>query len=214
MKNKILVQCICGILLLIPALLFAGKEADDLVSSIQKKYNAINDITITFTQVSHEGNESDGPGMTGTITQQGKDKYRIEMEGQTIVSDGKTVWTFTKSTNQVLVDNYQDDSTVVTPEKILTTFTTQYDAQIVGKETLGAYQTTNLNMTPKVKDSPVKQMKVWVDDTQSLMRKVQVEFTAGNVVTYTINSVKLNGGVSEKLFTFTPPKDAEVVDMR
>ncbi len=200
------------VMVLLPFLALGADNAK-VISAFETKYNAINDVTISFTQQTSEGKFTSIP-LTGTLTLMKGNKFRVEVDGQTVVSDGATVWTYTEKNNQLLVDTYVDDALVITPDKVLTVLPSQYNTEVVGAEKVGALQTSVLKLTAKDKNASIKEMKVWVDDIESLMRKVQVTDGGGNTLTYTIDAIKVNTAPAEKTFKFSAPKGAQTVDMR
>lgn len=212
---KTMLRLLAIMLVVFPLVAIAGDDPGKVVSAFQSKYASLTDMTIAFTQVVQEGlNGPAGNKISGTLTLMKGNKYRIELDGQTIVSDGKTVWTYSQSTNQVLVDNYQSDSPVLTPDRIFSILPTQFTSTVTGTEKLAAFQTTILNMVPNDKSSIIKQMKVWVDDSLSVARKVQVQDVNDNIITYTVDNLKINSGVTDDVFKMTTPKGAESIDMR
>src|SRR4030081_166020 len=49
----------------------------------------------------------------GTVMMKGN-KYKVVMDGMEIYSDGKTVWNYDKSTNEVTIDNVNSSGTAMT----------------------------------------------------------------------------------------------------
>ena len=50
------------------------------------------------------------------------DNYRIEMEGQIIISDGSTIWTYLVDSEEVMVSNMADSEESISPTDILTKY--------------------------------------------------------------------------------------------
>src|SRR6266404_4974606 len=98
MRNLIIValSCLAGL----PCL---AKEdrADEIIAKLQKKYDSVNDVTITFTEHVQFGATKIEQSFSGTLCVKKGKKYRVEMEEQTIVTDGQTVWSFNKTTKQL-----------------------------------------------------------------------------------------------------------------
>ena len=80
------------------------------VAKLQKKYDTINDARTEFTQEVLFGLTKAKHSFKGTMYMKKGNKYRIELEDQTLVTDGLSVWSYIKSTNQVIIDRYKDSS--------------------------------------------------------------------------------------------------------
>ena len=200
------------ILFFIPSIMF-GDDAEKIISHLQKKYDGMKDATISFTQKVQFNFTKKEQTFSGKITMKRGNKYRIEVGEQTIVTDGKTVWTYSKPNKQVLVNMYQEDEETLTPDKIMTALPKEYKSEIVGEEKIGKFKTTILKLQPK-ESSTIKSMKVWVDESEWLMRQIQIQDVSDNLSTYMIDEIKMNTGVADSYFKFDAPKGVEVIDMR
>ncbi len=194
-------------------ILHAGDDADKIISQLQKKYEGMRDATISFTQKSQFSFSKKEQTFSGKLTMKKGNKYKIEVGEQTIITDGKTVWTYSKSNKQVLVNEYQEDEEMLTPDKIMTALPKEYKSEIIGKEKVGKYNTTIVQLHPK-ETSSVKIMKLWIDESEWLMRRIQIQDASSNSTTYTIDEMKMNVGVADSIFNFKAPDGVEVIDMR
>lgn len=191
-----------------------SQDAEKILEQLQKKYDSIRDASVSFTQNVRFGVMKSEQTFSGTLTMKKGNKYRIEMEDQTIVTDGKSVWSYTKANNQVLIDKYKEDPKSFSPDKVLTNVPKNYIATILGKEKVGSQGTSILKLIPKDTKSNLKWMKVWVDQDEWLMRKVQVLDVSDNLTTYAMSDIKLNTSIADSRFQFTPAKGVEVIDLR
>ncbi len=185
-----------------------------MLDQLQKKYDSIRDASVAFTQHVRFGVMKSEQTFAGRFTMKKGNKYRIETEDQTIATDGKSVWSYSKATNQVVIDKYREDPRAFSPDRILTNVPKNYAATVLGKDTVGLLETSILKLIPKDSKSNLKWMKVWVDQNEWLMRRVQVLDVSDNLTTYTVSDIRLNGNMAEDQFQLIPPKDAEVIDLR
>ncbi len=210
---KTLLRTFVFVMALVPLLALGADDPAKVISAFQTKYSAINDVAVTFTMQTGEGKFTSLP-LTGTLTMTKGNKFRVELDGQTVVSDGVTLWTYTEQNKQLLVDVYDNDPSVLTPDKVLSVLPSEYTIEVIGVANVKELATSVLKMTAKDKNATIKEMTVWVDDTESLMRKVQVTDGGGNILTYTIDAIKINTTPSENTFKFSKPSGAQTVDLR
>ncbi|MBI5214942.1 MAG: outer membrane lipoprotein carrier protein LolA [Ignavibacteriae bacterium] len=200
------------IVILAPNFTFAD-DSEKILSQLQKKYDGLKDATISFAQKMQFTVSKKEQSFVGKLTFKKGNKYKIEVGEQTIITNGKTVWTYSKSNKQVLVNDYQEEEDMLTPDKIMTALPKQFTSETIGKEKLGSLNTTVIKLFPKEKSS-MQFMQAWVDESAWLMRKIQIHYLNGNTTTYSIDEIKLNTGISDSLFMFNAPKGVEVIDMR
>jgi chaperone LolA len=196
------------------AFIYCADDSEKILSKLQNKYESVKDITVNFTQEVTFGISKMQQKIEGTIRIKKGNKYRIELEKQTIVTDGKTVWSHSHINNQVIVDKFKDDPKSLSPDHVLINVPKNYNAIFIGNETLLDKKTSIIKLTPKDDKSLVKFMKVWVDLDEYLMRKIEIVDVSDNVNIYIIKSINLNTGIPDDTFLFEVPKGVEKVDLR
>lgn len=198
----------------IAASLVQAQDANEVLSRLQRKYESVRDFHASFTQTVRFGVTQSTQQFQGKIwVKQGK-KYRIEMEQQTIVTNGISVWTYSALNRQVFIDVFRDDPHAITPDRLLSDAPKNYFATMLDGERLGGRETIVLKLTPKDKKSLLKSLKVWIDPSEWLMVKVEVLDMSDNLTTYTTNNVKINSNVPEGMFELAIPPGVEVIDLR
>src|SRR5215208_2105511 len=137
----------------------AAKKILDAVSAKFKTYKA---PQASFT---YKVENTQGKALStkkGTVIMKGT-KYKVNMDGMEIHSDGKTVWNYDKSANEVTVNNV-DASSAMTPQKLLTNF---YDKDFYykynGEKKEGAKKVQEIELTPTDKTRPFHKVYLMVD---------------------------------------------------
>jgi outer membrane lipoprotein carrier protein len=187
---------------------------DEITKKLQQKYETIQDATARFTQHVKFGFSQIEQDFSGTLTMKKPNKYRVESEQQTFVTDGTTVWAYSPTNKQVLVDRYKENQNTLSPDQFLLHLPANYYATILGREQSGDAHLVTLKLVPKDDQSFVKSMKVTIDEGSWIIRKVESVDVNDTETTYTVQDVKVNTHVRDSLFTFTPPPGTEVVDLR
>jgi outer membrane lipoprotein-sorting protein len=139
------------------------------------------------------------------------------MDGMEIISDGKTIWNFDKSSNEVTINNVDASGNAMTPQKLLTNF---YDKDFFykynGEKKDGTKKVQEIELTPTDKSRPFHKVYLLVDkSTNSIYSAKFLEKTGGRY-SYTINNLKGSVTSSDKDFSFDKSKHpgVEVVDLR
>ena len=184
------------------------------MEKISAKYKTINDATMEFSQTVRIGVMKREQSFEGKLFMKREKKYRIELEQQTIVTNGKTVWSYSKPNQQVLIDSVKEDSKNFSPEKILLHAPENYFASFLKKESFDGKQVSVLKLIPKDDRSFITTMKLWISDSDSLIKKAELIDINENFTQYTVKKISLNNNIEEGVFTFIIPETVEVIDLR
>ena len=153
---------------------------------------------------------------TGSVYMKGV-KYRINVTGQEIFSDGSNVWTYDKASNEVQITQFDASANTITPQKLFTNF---YDKDFLYKlngETKSKSKTLQeVELTPIDKTKPFFKVLVYIDKGSQTIVSTKVFEKNGNRYTYSVSGMKTNIAVPDELFVFNTGKypNVEVVDLR
>src|SRR5256885_1736152 len=89
------------------------KKAEDILKGVSTKYNSYKSVKATFVITMENPKDNTKDVQKGTICLKGN-KYKLEVAGQDVISDGKTRWTFVKDANEVQIDNLKTDENTIT----------------------------------------------------------------------------------------------------
>ncbi len=192
-----------------------GEEtAREVLEMVKMKYDSIDDAQLRFSQRTRFEMTKIEQSTAGTLFLKKGNKYRVEFNEQTIVTNGQTVWSYSVSTNQVLIDNFKLDGRSISPEKILTGAPEDFYSTLVGKEKLGNSETVRLKLIPKDDQSFIQSLKLWVDESNWLIKKAEISDVSGKQTEYYVKDVEVNIGLQDSHFTYQIPEGVEVVDLR
>jgi outer membrane lipoprotein carrier protein len=204
--------------LLIGSSLVFGQQREysmkEITERLQKRYDALQDATARFTQHVKFGFSKIEQNFSGTFRMKRPNKYRIETEYQTLVTDGATVWSYSPVNKQVLIDRYKETPESFAPEQFLLNLPSNYYASLVQQEKKTEATWITLKLVPKDDQSFIKSMKVWVEEGSWMVRRVEMLDVNDTEKTYNVEEIKMNVGLKDGTFTFAAPAGTEVVDLR
>jgi outer membrane lipoprotein-sorting protein len=189
----------------------ADKLLEDVINKISGYKNFKADLSYTMVNNEMDINEK----KTGKIFVSG-DKYRIEMPGQIIITDGKTLWTYLEDSQEVMVSSVEDNGESISPTKILTSYNKDYSAKFSSDPKYKKGVLRLINLKPGDKGKNFDKMSVVINEKKLDLESFSVYDKNGNVFTYNILNIQPNVNLPEDTFVFDPKKhpDVEVVDMR
>jgi len=189
-------------------------EAAQILSRLREKYNNINNLSLAFTSrtvfaVSRAEQETGGTLVIGK-----GNRYRIAIGERLIISDGKSVWSWSESNAQVIVDRFRDDPSGLTPERLLTHVPEDFRAVSTGTDMVGSKETVVLKLTPGLPGGQVKWLKLWVDEDEMEILKLQVLDLGENETSYVLKDISIDGDLPDSVFIFSAPPGTEELDLR
>ena len=191
----------------------AAKSVLDKVSAKFKTFKAVQS---NFSLLVEDKNGKIQGNKKGTVLMKGA-KYRVNITGQEIFCDGKNIWTFDKSSNEVTIAKFDPASNAITPQKLFTNF---YDKDFLyklnGEKKLGAKTIQEIEMTPLDKSKSFHKVLVYVDKGAQTIYSTKVLENTGNKYTYTVSSLAGNATINDAQFVFDKSKypGVEEVDLR
>jgi len=200
------------ILILSVSLLAAPKNTTEFLENMQKTYDEMKSFCADFTQTFQWTLAEETQVIKGSICSKGHDKFKIDIPDQYIVTDGKTLWTLNKVNNQLLIDTPErKDNSNPLLQDFISKYLLNYDAVI--DEATSDKSVTHLIMTAKTENF-VNKVELWVDSKSYLIQKIIQYDLNENLTIYEINSLNTDVKLSNDEFTFSPPADIEIIDMR
>jgi outer membrane lipoprotein carrier protein len=205
---------VVGVLLLARLLSPANDRGEDVLEKVKEKYDAMRDARVTFSQKTTFELSNVEHAVTGILYMKKENKYRVELDDQTIVTDGETVWKYSPIQRQVLVDRFKADGRTFSPERVLGGAPSGFTPTVLGTERVDKSETIVLKLTARDEDSFVRSMKLWVDDATWLIKKAEYIDAGGTRTEYLVSDFKIDTGLDDARFRYQIPEGVDVVDLR
>lgn len=191
-------------------------KAKAILDGVSKKFKTLKTVVANFSLKVEGANSKVTDTKKGVVSLKGS-KYKVTMEGQEIISDNKTSWTYSKDNNEVTINNVDQSSATLSPAKLFTNFYDKdYLYRLADETTEKGKSLQNIEMTPTDKSKPTFKVVVSVDKKTETIYRVKMFNKDGNHYTYEITSFTPNAAVNDALFTFDAKQHpgVEVVDLR
>ena len=192
--------------LMLVASVASASGLDELHAFLADTHSA----TAAFRQIVTRRDGRSAKQSSGTFAFERPGRFRWVYEkpdAQVIVGDGQRVWVYDQDLNQVMVRNL-DAALGQTPAALLAG-----DNELEANFTLVASGDENglawVDAIPKAQDSQFKSIRIGF--AQDLPRRMTLTDAFGQTTTLVFDGMKRNASMAAGLFTFTPPKGADVV---
>jgi len=181
------------------------------LSEVQQNYKNFENFVIEFKR------EVSSPAVTGKQISKGKlyflnrNKYRLEINGQLIISDGEIVYNYSKKARRVVITKFEEN--FFSPENLLTNFPQSTKNEFLGEENLNDQKAYKFQFYPSSSNPEFKSMIIWIN-INKVIQKIQVEDWAGNVYLFATLLFNPNQKLKDDLIKFKIQKGVRVVDLR
>lgn len=200
--------------LLIGVLVTSTALAQDrpaILDTLHERYQALEDLEVEFTQEVHSGVFAAVEKTSGKMYLAERDKFRVQTDEQTIVSDGKLLWVYNKDNEQVTIDKVDKAHDLVRPSDYIFSFREAYSAELLPDTTIDEIECTVVRLTADEGDEFIQEMTLFVSEDDRLTRRAEYRDINGNTVTIDFSNVKIDEGISDEIFEFHTPEGVEEV---
>lgn len=190
------------------------QKALTLLNEVSAKAKSSKTIKADFSYTMENKQAKINETKKGTLLVSG-DKYKLTAAGQTVICNGKTVWTYLKESNEVQVNNLEDKDEALTPSKLLTSYSKNYKATIIKDKTNTDPNAVSMELIPNVQKNFTKAI-LTVDKIKKQVLSFKLFDKSGNIFTYKVTNYQVNVPSVPSDFTFDASKfpGVDVIDMR
>jgi len=186
-----------------------GNGREDVVSRLEKRYQAIRTLSADFTQLSKGLSSMEG-AEGGKVYFKKPARIRWTYKGSVtdeIIGDGKVLWFYQPELNQAFksVGKQSDISTdfLSGMGRIRKIFT----ASVIPLKT-GAVK---IKLQPRKTHPQIKDLSLFVDVERLLVTKFIVKDHYGNTTEVSFSHIKINAPMRDGLFIFSPPAGTAII---
>jgi outer membrane lipoprotein-sorting protein len=172
-------------------------------------------MKIEFTYVLENKAEKINQSKSGVITIKG-DKYSLNISGQRIICDGKTVWTYIPDADEVQINNVNpDDENAINPTKLLSNYSQNYRAKLIKEFNSGGIMTQVIDLIP-LKGKAYYKVRINVDKTKVQILSTEIYNKNGSTYSYKVTKFTPNVKTLDSEFVFKASEfpGVEINDMR
>ncbi len=193
---------------------------DEIIKKIEARFSSIKNFSASFRQKQFDASLGETEVSGGSVTMQKPLKMRweyVKPQKQTVVSDGKTIYFYIPSDRQVMVEPLGNILTGRSPalflsggHKLSEIFRMELEPA-ADEDKMKGY--IRLSLIPKEKSLTVTRILLRVKSGDYTISAFTIYDWTGNRTEIEFTEMKINGRISESVFTFNRPAGVEVVEM-
>lgn len=193
-------------------------NAADIAERAAKVYQALSSFRANFRQVIDDSMIGSFESR-GKLIQTGTSKLSMRFSdpaGEAIVMDGKQVWVYTPSTTPGQVLRLPLPSGPTFGPNVLAWLldhpSERYTTRYVREDLLESRPVDVIALTPRDSTLPFQRAVLWIDRTDALPRRLQLQERSGARRTLTLSRVEINVPVAARTFTFVVPPGVRIIE--
>ena len=184
-----------------------AQTPDAVARDLQRRYGRVTSLQADFVQT------TGGQRMNGTLAVRGG-AFRLDLGEQLLVTDGRTMWSYTPDERQVVVQAYDEGRVGFSVGQLFTDYLRVFRATGATKATISGVQYDVLSLRPRTSGSSVRDATLYVRSSDAVPTRVRVHDRNGGTLQFDVSNVRLNRALAPSLFTFAAPSGTETVDLR
>jgi outer membrane lipoprotein-sorting protein len=191
------------------------KKANDILNKLSAKMKTYINYKIEFVYTLENKTEKIKQSKNGTAIIKG-DKYSLNVSGQRIISDGKTVWTYIPDADEVQINNVNPtDDDALNPSKLLSTYDKNYKAKLIKELNQGGVMTQIVDLVP-IKGKNYFKVRLTIDKVKLQIISTEIYNKNGSTYMYKVSKFLSNLKIADSEFIFKASDfpGVEVNDMR
>ncbi len=196
----------------------AATSLAEVVERVQAACAQTQDLSARFQQTATNRTLNSVQEASGVFLAKRPGKMRWEYqkpEARLFVTDGKTLWAYSPTEKQVVVQDLADAMTSRLPLAFLAgncVLTKDFEiGSVEHAGTLGTPGTRILDLKPKRPEAGIARMLLEVSTKNYTVEKTTLFDAYGNTTAIALSHLKLNGGLDDQSFRFAPPPGVIVV---
>jgi outer membrane lipoprotein-sorting protein len=186
----------------------AQDKKNELFAQLRKRYGTMNSLEASFISMEPVS------GVKGTLKALRSGKYVLDLNDRTIICDGHTIWNYHPSRKNVTINEIKSRPST-SLDIVLFNFLYNYQPKELKEVMIGRESYQGLELIPKNGKAAmgIQSLTIFVKKGNSEISRISA-VDGNQTMAWELASMKINTSFSDALFTFIPPKNAEVIDLR
>ena len=185
------------------------RDALEVLNQMSDKYKKMNGFTSSFTYSMNNLSENITDSFEGTISVK-DEKYILSIEGQKIINDSKTVWTYLEDLNEVTIAEFDPTEQEISLNNIFEIYKEGFTYKNIGEKD----DLLNIEIYPDSDEKSYFKILFKINNS-NLLESFTVFDKSNTLFIYTINNF-IEEDLDLSLFTFIEKNypGIEVIDFR
>ena len=189
------------------------KTAQRIVEKIIAEIKADSPFRVSFTMTTRN-NGKETTSLSGTLLSNGS-KFTLISSEYEDYCDGRNVWHFVKSNNEVELSTVDDENNALNIAGLMERYAKDYRPKLIREENRGNGILNIIDLVPKGK-SAIAKIRIASDQKTNRLKEMTINIREGNTYTYKFHKYETKVKLGDNDFVFPKSKypKAEIIDLR
>lgn len=182
--------------------------AKAILNKLRQKYDSYKTLQADFA-LEIQMPEQPKDVQKGSISRQG-DKYRLEMGGQTVISDGKALYLVLHKNKEVQINDVPEegeDDSVLSPQALLKLYNSKkFVYALMNEVAQNGTVLQQIEFKPLDPSSDYSKLRMEVDKKKNEVNNIKAFGKDGSRYTFRLTKVTPNAAIAASVFTFEKSK--------
>jgi len=190
--------------------------AHAILNDVRRNLKSFRSLKIDFTLLTDNRNDRAASSIEkGTILIRG-DRYNLNFMDLNMISDGKSVWSFNKETNEVHISTANPkDMEMLNPLAMIENYDKNFRAKLIREEVENSAPVAIIDLQP-FENRSFHKVRIITNKAKKTIVRSEVHEKSGITMTFRIDQMQTNVSAPDSEFRFDASKHPgiEIVDMR
>ena len=187
-----------------------NSSAASVLLLIRKNYNPESALSARFTLTIFWNVREKHEKTRGTIALAAGNRFRVQTDAETWVSNGQTFWDYTPGSGQAVIKRLSDVDQSSLPSQLFS----RYLSELHFQETASRGGIAELSWRSDSTGTPFASIAIRARVQSGRIEECVMTDHEGNTFTYVFSATEFGRNFSRETFEFAIPKSARIVDMR
>ena len=190
-----------------------SQDASQILNSLSEKTKSYKNISIDFDFKYENELEDIREKKSGKIIIE-NEKFKLEIDDQIIVCNGKDQWIYSKETNEVQILEYDRTNEFMNPKNLLNIYEQGYNYRYDKEIEIDSKFYHLIDLFPNEENNEIIKISLAISKDENMVKKIEAFESNGAIYTYTVNKSRYNRKNLNFDFDTSKYENIYIIDLR
>ena len=190
-----------------------SQDASQILNSLSEKTKSYKNISIDFDFKYENELEDIREKKSGKIIIE-NEKFKLEIDDQIIVCNGKDQWIYSKETNEVQILEYDRTNEFMNPKNLLNIYEQGYNYRYDKEIEIDSKYHHLIDLFPNEENNEIIKISLAISKDENMVKKIEAFESNGAIYTYTVIKSRYNRKNLKFDFDTSKYENIYIIDLR
>ena len=190
-----------------------SQDASQILNSLSEKTKSYKNISIDFDFKYENELEDIREKKSGKIIIE-NEKFKLEIDDQIIVCNGKDQWIYSKETNEVQILEYDRNNEFMNPKNLLNIYEQGYNYRYDKEIEIDSKYYHSIDLFPNEENNEIIKISLAISKDENMVKKIEAFESNGSIYTYTVIKSRYNRKNLKFDFDTSKYENIYIIDLR